>query len=177
VSQIESGEGTPTIDRERLVGKAFVGLADTLVDDYDMIELLNRLVSYSVELLGAEAAGIVLGDVRGELRVVAASSETAGLMELLQLQTDEGPCLDCFSSGTPVSVPDLTQAADRWPHFAAAAIEHGAFASVHALPLRLRKQAIGALNLFHRNAYAVMPAAETCDWSRLPGKPSPANSS
>jgi len=136
--------------REGLVSRAFVALADTLVDDYDIIDLLDRLVAHSVELLAADAAGIMLADARGELRGVAASSEDAELMELLQLQAGEGPCVDCFHSCAPVSVTDLSEAIGRWPRFVAAAVAGGAFASVHAVPLRLRGQAIGALNLLHR---------------------------
>jgi GAF domain-containing protein len=121
-----------------------------MVADYDTIDLLDRLVGFCVDLLPADAAGIVLGDARRELRVVAASSEAAELMELLQLQSDEGPCLDCFQSAAPVSVADLTSATERWPNFVAAVEEQGQFRAVHALPLRLRGQAIGALNLFER---------------------------
>ncbi len=135
--------------REQLVSRAFIGLADTLVDDYDMIDLLDRLVGYSAELLAADAAGIVLGDAKGTLRVAASSSEDAELMELLQLQNDEGPCLECYRTATPVSVPDLNDAARRWPGFTAAVRARGVFRSVHALPLRLRHESIGALNLFH----------------------------
>lgn len=141
----QAGEG-----REQLVSRAFVSLADSLVDDYDVIDLLDRLVDYTVELLAAQAAGIVLVDARQELRVVASSSEDAQLMELLQLQSAEGPCMDCYHSAAPVSVVDLAEAVHRWPVFAAAAGQQGAFRSVHALPLRLRGEAIGALNLFHR---------------------------
>lgn len=144
--------------REQLVSRAFVTLADTLVDEYDIIDLLDQLVSHSVEILAADAAGIVLGDARRELRVVAASSEDAQLMELLQLQNDEGPCLDCFSNAAPVSVPDVAEATNRWPAFAAAVASRGAFRSVHALPLRLRGEAIGALNLFHRTPGPLPPA-------------------
>ena len=135
-------------DREELISRAFVTLADTLVDEYDVIELLNRLAGFAVQLLPADAAGIVLGDARRELRAVAASDEAAHVMELLQLQSDQGPCLDCFQSAAPVQVADLAQAADRWPTFAAAVSRRGNFRSVHALPLRLRGRAIGALNLF-----------------------------
>jgi GAF domain-containing protein len=136
--------------RERLLSRAFVSLADSLADDYDVIDLLDRLVGYSVELLDADAAGLLLADARGQLHLAAASNEDAGLMELMQLQAEQGPCLDCYHTVAPVSVPDLTAAADRWPRFVAAADARGAFASVHALPLRLRGQAIGALNLLHR---------------------------
>ena len=145
--------------REHLITRAFVSLADTLVDEYDVIDLLDRLVGYSVELLAADAAGIVLADARGRLRAVAASSEDAQLMELLQLQSDQGPCLDCVRTGSPVTVIDLTvpAAADRWPVFAAAVADSAAFRSVHALPLRLRGEAIGALNLFHRHPGPLPP--------------------
>lgn len=137
-----------SVDRERSASQAFVALADTMVDEYDAIELLHRLIGFCVDLLPADAAGIVLGNARRELRVVAASSEAAELMELLQLQSDEGPCLDCFQTGAPVSIADLTEATDRWPNFVAAVAERGQFRAVHALPLRLRGEAIGALNLF-----------------------------
>src|SRR4029453_9236754 len=93
--------------REHLVTRAFVSLADTLVDEYDVIDLLDRLVGYSVTLIAGEAAGIVLADAHGELRAVAASGEDAQLMELLQLQSDQGPCLDCVRSGSPVTVIDF----------------------------------------------------------------------
>ena len=138
-------------DREQRVSDAFVALADTLVDDYDIIDLLDQLVAHCVGLLAADAAGIVLVDPRQELRPVAASSEDAQTMELLQLQAEEGPCLECCRTAAQVRIPDMAQMADRWPRFAAAAAAAGAFVSVHAIPLRLRGQAIGALNLFHRN--------------------------
>jgi GAF domain-containing protein len=145
--------------REVLISRAFVSLADTLVDEYDIIELLDRLVGFSVRLLAADAAGILLGDARQELRVVAASSEDAQLMELLQLQADEGPCLDCYQTVAPVSVPDLADTVERWPGFVAAVSYRGAFRSVHALPMRLRGQAIGALNLFHHRP-GPLPSAD-----------------
>jgi GAF domain-containing protein len=136
--------------REQRISRAFVALADTMVDDYDVIDLLDRLVGYSADLLSADAAGLVLADNRGALRAVAASSEDAELMELLQLQSDEGPCLDCYRTSAVVRADDIAEAADRWPAFVAALANGGAYRSVHALPLRLRGQAIGALNLFHR---------------------------
>ena len=140
----------PERGRERLVSRAFVALADTLVDEYDIIDLLDQLVAYSVELLDADAAGIMLADGHGQLHAVAASSEDAKLMELLQLQAEQGPCVDCFQRSAAVSAPNLLEAADRWPRFAASVQQRGAFASVHAVPLRLRGEAIGALNLLHR---------------------------
>jgi GAF domain-containing protein len=142
MSQVGSG-------REQLLSRAFVRLADTLVDDYDIIELLDRLVSYCVELLAADAAGLLLADSQGTLQVVASSQENARVMELLQLQANQGPCMECFRTGAPVSVPDLADGAGRWPVFVAALAERRAYRSVHALPLRLRGEAIGAMNLFH----------------------------
>jgi transcriptional regulator with GAF, ATPase, and Fis domain len=136
--------------RQSRVAEAFVALADTLVDDYDMLDLLDRLVGISVGLLAADAAGIVLADARHQLTVVAASSDAAELLEMLQLQNEQGPCLDAYRSGAPVSVPDLREAEGRWPRFTASVASLSEFASVHALPMRLRGQSIGALNLFHR---------------------------
>ena len=141
-------------DRERLLADAFVGLADTLVDEYDVIDVLDRLVGHSVRLLAADAAGIMLVDVRGRLRVVASSSEESDWIELMQVQADEGPCVESVRTGRPVTVTELRDAEARWPRFAAALRERpsadaGRFRSVHALPLRLRGKAIGGLNLFH----------------------------
>jgi transcriptional regulator with GAF, ATPase, and Fis domain len=130
-----------------LLSDTFVELADTMVADFDIIDFLHMLIDRSVALLGASAAGVVLADPRGELRVAAASSEEAGLLELFQLQNDQGPCLECFRTGRPVTATDLTGPDPRWPRFAQAATQAG-FATVEALPMRLRGQVIGALNLF-----------------------------
>jgi GAF domain-containing protein len=148
----------PGGSREALLIRAFVELADTLVDDYDIIGLLDRLAGYCVELLAAETAGILLADTRGELRVVASTNEQTEWMELLQLQADEGPCVDCIRTATAVSVTDLTEASHRWPRFAAALVDREAYRSVHALPLRLRGEPIGALNLFHSRPGPLPPA-------------------
>src|ERR1700684_4506792 len=135
------------MDSELLSG-TFVELADTMVAHFDVMDFLHLLTDRSVALLAASAAGVVLADPRGELRVAAASSEAAGLIELFQLQNDQGPCLDCFRTGQPVTVMDLIAPVQRWPRFAAAARQAG-FRAVQALPMRLRDQVIGALNLFH----------------------------
>jgi transcriptional regulator with GAF, ATPase, and Fis domain len=134
------------MDGEQLAD-AFVELADTMVADFDVIDFLHTLTERSVQLLDASAAGVLLADPRGELRLVAASTEAARVLELFQLQNDQGPCLDCFRTAQPVAASDLTTARQRWPQFAAAAAQAG-FAAVHALPMRLRSQVIGALNLF-----------------------------
>jgi GAF domain len=140
-----------------LLSETFVELTDTMVADFDVIDFLHVLTDRSVQLLDVSAAGLLLADPRGELRVVAASSEAARLLELFQLQNDQGPCLDCFRTGQPVQAADLAAAAQRWPRFASAARRAG-FAAVQALPMRLREQVIGALNLFRADASALSPA-------------------
>jgi transcriptional regulator with GAF, ATPase, and Fis domain len=140
-----------------LLSDTFVELADTLVADFDVIDFLHVLTDRSVSLLPASAAGVVLADPRGELRVAAASSEAAGLMELFQLQNDQGPCLDCFRTGQSVTAADLAKPDQRWPRFAATAVLAG-FRGVEALPMRLRDQVIGALNLFSAEPGPLDPA-------------------
>ncbi|GAA0711524.1 GAF and ANTAR domain-containing protein [Dactylosporangium roseum] len=129
-----------------VLADVLVEMADTLVDDFDVIDFLQVLTERCVQLLDVSAAGILLTDQQATLQLVAASSERTRLLELFQLQTDQGPCVDCFNSGQPVSVPDI-RSAGRWPRFTAAAAEVG-FVSVHAMPMRLRADVIGALNLF-----------------------------
>lgn len=138
---------TSGVTRERRLLHAFVDAADTLVDDYDVTEMLHQLAVHCVELLDAAAAGFMLSDQRGSLQVVASSTERTRLLELFEIQADEGPCLDCFRTGDPVLVPDLAAETDRWPQFAPEATREG-FGSVHAVPMRLRQETIGALNLF-----------------------------
>jgi transcriptional regulator with GAF, ATPase, and Fis domain len=144
------------MDAEMLSG-TFVELADTMVADFDVIDFLHMLTDRSVALLAASAAGVMLADPRGELRVAAASSEAAGLIELFQIQNDQGPCLDCFRTARPVTAADLTGPAQQWPQFAAAAARAG-FRAVEALPMRLRDQVIGALNLFRAAPGPLSPA-------------------
>jgi transcriptional regulator with GAF, ATPase, and Fis domain len=129
------------------VADAFVEFADTLVEEFDLIEFLHMVTARAAELAGASAAGLLLADPRGRLQFMAASDERTELLELFQVQTLEGPCQDCFSQGVPVVNADLRDAHARWPQFAPRAVAIG-FRSVHAFPLRLRREVIGALNLF-----------------------------
>jgi transcriptional regulator with GAF, ATPase, and Fis domain len=142
---------------QELLSDTFVELTDTMVVGFDVIDFLHVLTDRSVQLLDVSAAGLLLADPRGELRVVAASSEAARLLELFQIQNDQGPCLECFRSGQPVTAADLGAAAQRWPRFAPAARQAG-FAAVQALPMRLREQVIGALNLFRASPGAFSSA-------------------
>jgi transcriptional regulator with GAF, ATPase, and Fis domain len=131
------------MSREQRISQVFIELADTLVDEFDVVDFLRTLAEVSVELLDVDAAGLMLADEDGALRVMASSDEQAELLELFELQQDEGPCPECFRTGAPVVNVDL----GRWPDFAAAAAA-GGYATAHAVPLRLRRQVIGALNLF-----------------------------
>ena len=143
-------------NRETALLAALIHVADTLVADFDLLDLLHRLTTDCVALFPADAAGLLVSDRHGTLRLVASSSEAARLVELFQLQADEGPCLDCYRSGRPVSAPDLA-VGDRWARFTARAAEEG-FRSVHAVPMRLRGHTIGALNLFGAAPAAIPPA-------------------
>ena len=133
--------------RETRVLDAVVSLVDSLLDDFDVVDLLTELTERCAELLDVESAGLLLADPLEQLRLLAATSEETRELELFQLQADEGPCVDCYSTGQPVSVADLQAEADRWPRFVAAAIDAG-FASVHAVPMRAAGIVLGALGLF-----------------------------
>lgn len=133
--------------REHEVIRAFVDLSNELVDDYDVVDMLVQLTSHCVSLLDVDSAGLLLADWRGGLHLAASSSERTHHLEVLQLQQDEGPCLDCFHSGERVLVADLDEQEERWPQFCAAARDVG-FKSVHALPMRLRDTVLGTLGLF-----------------------------
>ena len=133
--------------REALLARTFVELADTLVDDFDVVELLTLLAHRCVEMLDVAAAGLMLVAPEGDLRVVASSSEEMRLVELFELQSQEGPCPDCYRTGEPAVTENLAGDDSRWPRFAPVAREAG-FLSAQALPMRLRGVTIGTLNLF-----------------------------
>ena len=140
---------------ERLAD-VFVDVADTLVADFDLIDFMHTLAGHAAEITDASAVGVMLSDQDGTLHYMGSSSESARLLDLFQLQNQEGPCLDCFRSGRPVEHTDLTRASDRWPAFAPRAIEAG-IRSVHAIPLRLRDRVIGAMNLFGAEPVPLAP--------------------
>lgn len=136
-----------TTPRQVRLVHAFVRASDTLVADYDVADLLTQLVEDCVDLLDVDAAGLLLGDQRAAAKLVAASSHDLRLLELFQLQVDEGPCLDAMTTGAPVIATDLLTQRQRWPRFTHGAHAAG-FTAAHAVPLRLRDQVIGALGLF-----------------------------
>lgn len=140
-------------DQQRVL-EVFVELADTLVAEFDVIDFMHTLTEASVELIGADAAGLMLVDQRGNLQDVTATSSTARDIETFELEHDEGPCIDCYRQGQPVTNIDPGDAQQRWPRFTEAARTAG-FTSIHAVPLRLRDQVIGAMNLYLTRAEAL----------------------
>jgi transcriptional regulator with GAF, ATPase, and Fis domain len=136
-----------TLTRQQLLIDAFATLADTLVAGYDVVELLQTLVETCQQALDVTAAGLLLADASGRLELVASTSEESRVVEVLQLSADAGPCIDAFHTSSVVTLPDVQQAPQRWRAFRDSAREQG-FASVYAIPLRLRETTIGALNLF-----------------------------
>ena len=149
---------SPAHDRKPRLAEAFVRLADSMVDEFDVVELLDQLTGYCVEFLGVDAAGLLLSDQRDRLHVVAASSEQSHLVDLFAIQAEDGPSLDCYRHSLPVLVPDLDEGSiyRRWPRFVEHTRTYG-FRAAHCLPLRLRTKAIGALTLFATAPTALSP--------------------
>ncbi|HZR15384.1 MAG TPA: GAF and ANTAR domain-containing protein [Acidimicrobiia bacterium] len=143
--------------RDALLAQTFVDIADTLVADFDVLDYLSVLTGRCVDLFDLSEAGIMLADTPGALHVAASSSERMGLLELFELQHDEGPCLECYRTGGQVACDDLAGASARWPVFAPEAMRAG-FGSVFAVPLRLRDQIIGSLNLLRHQANDLAPS-------------------
>lgn len=133
--------------RDAQLGEVFVSLADTLVADFHIVDLVHTLVTRCVDVLDVDEAGLVLAHGSEGLQVLASTSERSGLIETLQLETREGPCVEAYSTGAVVTMDDIAAPSDRWQRFRELAVRHG-FRSVHAVPLRLRGRTIGALNLF-----------------------------
>jgi transcriptional regulator with GAF, ATPase, and Fis domain len=146
------------MSREQRVAETFVQLADTLVDDFDVIEFLDFLAARCVELLDVAASGIMLGGQDGSLLTVAATDERARLLEVFEVQADEGPCRDCYRHGAALVNVDLAGAKGRWPLFTPRATGAG-FTRATALPLRLRSHVVGSLNLFHADTGRLDEAA------------------
>lgn len=133
---------------QSLLVRSLVELADQLVDDFDLVELLSLLAERCVAALDVTAAGVMLAAPSGALELIASSSDTMRTLELFQLQADQGPCVEAYRSGQPEVSVDLTAAGHRWPAFSARAASEG-FRSAHSLPMRLRGRTLGALNLLH----------------------------
>jgi GAF domain-containing protein len=145
-----------SVDRQVLTATVFVELVDALVGDFDVIEVLTGLTSRCVELLDASAAGILLADGHGHLRVIGASNDQVALLELFQLQNEQGPCMDCYATGKVVIHSDLERGSP-WPAFAAESVAAG-LPSVCAVPLHLRNVVLGCLNLFMSAPVELSPA-------------------
>jgi transcriptional regulator with GAF, ATPase, and Fis domain len=132
--------------REQQLLQVFVKLADTLVADFDIVELLQMLVETCQSTFDVTAAAILLDSGEDGLDLVASTSEESRTVELMVLGSEEGPCLEAFHDGRAITVPNLREG-DGWSRFRTVAIENG-FSAVHALPMRLRDESIGALTLF-----------------------------
>jgi GAF domain-containing protein len=145
--------------REAALLGALVDLTSKLVSDYDVVDVLEDLTGYSVELLAVDAAGLVLADDHGRLQVMSFSSDEAHQLEVFQLRACEGPCVDAYSTRAPVAAGDLTEHGHRWPRFAVQAHELG-IRGVHAIPLRCPEGALGAMNLFTTSTPRELPDAD-----------------
>jgi GAF domain-containing protein len=133
--------------REARVSAAYVALTDTLVAEFDIIDLLHTLIDACIDLLDIDAGGLLLADGQGTLQLMASSVEDIDVVEVVQMSAEAGPCWECFTTGSQVSVPDIERSAEQWPDFRRVALQQG-YHAIHATPMRLRGQVIGTLNLF-----------------------------
>ncbi|MGW7412317.1 GAF and ANTAR domain-containing protein [Streptomyces sp. NPDC054863] len=138
------------ISREQHIAKAFVSLADSFAEDVDPTVLLDRLAAHCVALTSTDAAGIMMIDARGSLRTMAVSDSRAALLELFQMQSGQGPCIDAWHEQHRLDVPDLATQESRWPDFVPLARELG-FRGAYALPMKVNGQGVGALNLLRED--------------------------
>jgi transcriptional regulator with GAF, ATPase, and Fis domain len=138
------------MNRERQVTQAFLALSDTYTAEFDPLHLFHRLVHTCQNLVDVDAAAVMIADARGGLKTMASTDEDAAFAELLQLQNGHGPCMDCYRTGEPVSVPDMAAEYERWPKLVAAMIEAG-YDSLQAIPMRLHERSLGALTLLRRD--------------------------
>jgi hypothetical protein len=142
--------------KEALLTQTLVQLANNLVDDFDVIDVLTTLSDRCVDILDVDAAGVMLADGAGDLQVVASSSEGIRILELFELQANQGPGVDCYRTGEPIVNEELSAVGGRWPAFTLRAVRAG-FRSVHALPMRFRGRSVGALNLLRIDTGSLRP--------------------
>ena len=140
--------------RERRVSAAFVALTDTLVSDFDIVDLMHTLISSCIDLLDTDAGALLIADSDGDLQLMASSSEDVDQIEVVQLGAESGPCSECFTSGEPITIGDIRADADQWPEFQRSALDKG-YRSIHATPLHLRGRVIGVMGLFHSETGAL----------------------
>ena len=140
--------------RESRIATAFVAVADTLTTDFDVVDLLHTLVEKCTQILDTDAGGLMLVDETGQLQLMTSTSEGADFVEIMQLNADSGPCIDCFTTGMPVSVANIRESGSTWSAFQKAALQSG-FNAAHATPLKLRGQVIGTMNLFSTSVGAL----------------------
>ena len=142
--------------REPKLTSAFVKLADTLIADYDIVDLLHTLLEECMGLLDTQAGGLMLADASGHLQLIASTSEQADFVEVMQLNAGPGPCVECFTTGASVTVTDIDKHGAKWPQFREAALRMG-YLSIHAVPMRLRGDILGTMNLFRTNVGELTP--------------------
>src|SRR5680860_234424 len=143
---MSDGETVNEISRESKINDAFVAMTDALMKDYDIVDLLSTLLNACADILSVDAVGILLADSVGDLELVASTSEEAHVVETIIIGAGAGPCIDCFNTAVAVSVADIGTVGEKWPKFHRAALEQG-FRSTYAVPMRLRDEVVGVMNL------------------------------